>query len=102
MILLATSAPALAQSVSSSAQTSTSSMAAPAAGWRFRLTPYVWLPTINARIDYPVSGLPGGGGGGGGIGGGGGNGNGDNGGLLDGVIESEIGPNKYPPSSISR
>jgi len=100
MILLATSAPALAQSVSSSAQTSfgqtsTSSMAAPAAGWRFRLTPYVWLPTINARIDYPVSGLPGGGGGGGGIGGGGGNGNGDNGGLLDGVIESEIGPNKY-------
>jgi hypothetical protein len=56
---------------------------ASASEWRFRITPYVWLPTINARIDYPVSSTPGGGAGGG------------SGGLLDGVIDSEIGPNKY-------
>ncbi len=99
-LALAIPASVAAQSISSSAQTSfgqpnAASTAASASEWRFRLTPYVWLPTINARIDYPVSGLPGGGTGGGGGIGGGGSGSGDSGGLLDGVIESEIGPNKY-------
>jgi hypothetical protein len=47
--------------------------------WRFALTPYVWLPTINAKIAYPLPG----GGGGAGIGDG------------DGLIDTEIGPNKY-------
>jgi Golgi SNAP receptor complex protein 1 len=34
--------------------------------WSFSLTPYAWLPTINANIEYP---LPGGGTGGGATGG---------------------------------
>jgi len=58
--------------------------------WAYALTPYVWLPTINANIEYP---LPGGGGSGGG--GTGGAGGGGSSGLLDGVIDTEIGPNDY-------
>jgi hypothetical protein len=48
--------------------------------WRFSLTPYIWLPTLNANISYP---LPGGGTGGGGTGG------------QDGSLGTEIGPNDY-------
>lgn len=65
-------------------------------GWRFSLTPYVWLPTINAKITYPVPALGGGPNGGGGSGGGGGgSGGGTAGGPLDGLIDAEIGPNQY-------
>jgi hypothetical protein len=71
-----------------------SAATAPADAWRFSLTPYVWLPTINAHINYPIPAPGGGGGGGGGAGGGAGGGVGS-GGLLDGLIETEIGPNKY-------
>ena len=77
-----------------------SSNASPAWGgssdtWRFSLTPYIWLPTINAKIQYelPPGGIGGGiGGGGGGIGGGGGSGGS---GIGDGLIATEIGPNQY-------
>lgn len=64
--------------------------------WSFSLTPYAWLPTINANIEYPLpgGGTGGGAGGGGGSGGGGGGGGGGSG-LLDGVIDTEIGPNDY-------
>ena len=51
--------------------------------YRFALTPYIWLPTINANINYPVSSLPNGG-------------NGGSSGLVpDGSLSSEIGPNDY-------
>jgi hypothetical protein len=60
--------------------------------WAFSLTPYVWLPTINAKIAYS---LPSGGGGGAIGGGGGGGGGGGSSGLLDGIVETEIGPNDY-------
>ena len=56
--------------------------------WRFSLTPYVWLPTINAKIEYPLPGIGGGGGGGGGTGGG-------IGAAPDGSLDTEIGPNRY-------
>jgi len=103
---LAAASPLAAQTtMSASPQTSFGQTAAPSAansGWRFSLTPYVWLPTINARIDYPVSALPslpslpnGPGNGGSGGGGAGGGSGGNSGTLLDGVLESEIGPNKY-------
>ena len=72
-VAIGCAAPAWAQPASGSAE-----------AWRFSLTPYVWLPTVNARIAYP---LPGGGGGGGGAGGGGG--------IGDGFLETEIGPNQY-------
>jgi hypothetical protein len=47
--------------------------------WRFSLTPYVWLPTINAHIDVPLPPIGGGGGGT----------------APDGSLETEIGPNRY-------
>ena len=53
------------------------------AEWRFSLTPYIWLPTVNAKIEYPLPGIGGGGGGGGAGAGPGGN------------LETEIGPNRY-------
>ncbi len=84
-VRLAAGAVALAVSAAAAAQPAAT---APADAWRFSLTPYVWLPTINAHIDYPI---PAGGGGGGGAGGAAGGG----GGALDGLIETEIGPNKY-------
>lgn len=74
---------AWAQTSTATPQTSfgqTAVNAASADAWRFSLTPYVWLPTINANINYPINGLPGGGVGGG---------------FLDGIIDTEIGPNKY-------
>jgi hypothetical protein len=51
--------------------------------YRFALTPYIWLPTINANINYPVSSLPNGGSGG------------PSGLAPDGSLNSEIGPNDY-------
>jgi hypothetical protein len=51
--------------------------------YRFALTPYIWLPTINAKINYPVSSLPNGGAGG------------PSGQAPDGSVDSEIGPNDY-------
>jgi len=51
--------------------------------YRFALTPYIWLPTINAKINYPVSSLPNGGAGG------------PSGLAPDGSVDSEIGPNDY-------
>ena len=84
---LAAAALAWAGATAAAAQTGAG---AAAEGWRFSLTPYVWLPTINARIDYPIP--PAGGGGGGG---GGGGSAGSGGGVTDGLIETEIGPNRY-------
>jgi len=52
-------------------------------GTQFSLTPYIWLPTINGKINYPVSSLPNGGAGG------------PSGQAPDGSIDSEIGPNDY-------
>ena len=47
--------------------------------WSFALTPYVWLPTINAKLNFPYGGS-----------------GGDGGGIhLPGFIQSEIGPNQY-------
>jgi hypothetical protein len=79
-----------------SAQQTSSSAASPASAkpmtfgsaatdpnaWRFALTPYIWLPTINANINYPVPSLPNGGGGSSGL-------------APDGSLNSEIGPNDY-------
>ena len=50
---------------------------------QFSLTPYIWLPTINANLNYPVSSLPNGGSGG------------PAGLAPDGSLNSEIGPNDY-------
>jgi hypothetical protein len=66
-VAIACAAPAWAQQPAGSAD-----------AWRFSLTPYVWLPTINADLAFP---LPGGGGGGGG--------------GQDGSFATEIGPNQY-------
>ncbi len=52
-------------------------------GTQFSLTPYIWLPTINSKINYPVSSLPNGGAGG------------PSGQGPDGSVDSEIGPNDY-------
>ncbi len=52
-------------------------------GTLFSLTPYIWLPTINSKINYPVSSLPNGGAGG------------PSGQAPDGSVDSEIGPNDY-------
>ena len=78
-VRLAAGALGLAVAAGAAAQSGTT---APADAWRFSLTPYVWLPTINAHIDYPIPPVGGGGGGGGG-------------GPIDGLIETEIGPNRY-------
>lgn len=56
---------------------------APDGEWRFSLTPYVWLPTVNATIEYPLPGIGGGGAGGGA------------GAAPDGSLDTEIGPNQY-------
>ena len=58
---------------------------APDGEWRFSLTPYVWLPTVNAKIEYPLPGIGGGGGGGGG----------GTGAAPDGSLDTEIGPDQY-------
>jgi len=58
---------------------------APDGEWRFSLTPYVWLPTVNAKIEYPLPGIGGGGGGGGG----------GTGTAPDGSLNTEIGPDQY-------
>ena len=50
---------------------------------QFSLTPYIWLPTINSKINYPVSSLPNGGTGT------------PSGQAPDGSVDSEIGPNDY-------
>jgi len=52
--------------------------------WRFSLTPYVWLPTVNAKVEYPLPGIGGGGGAAGGAGA-----------APDGSLDTEIGPNRY-------
>jgi hypothetical protein len=45
MVLAAGSGPAIAQVVSTPAQPAS-------AGWSFNLTPYVWLPTVRANLQY--------------------------------------------------
>ena len=67
---------------------SAESGSAPADGWQFAVSPYLWVPTINARINFPYNGGGGSGGSGGGSGGSGGS-------SSPGVIEAQVGPNQY-------
>lgn len=43
--------------------------------WRFAVTPYVWLPTINAHLDIALPPI--------------------GGGEPDAAVDTEVGPNRY-------
>ncbi len=44
--------PAAAQTQTGTSQTDTPQSAAPAPGWTFSLTPYVWIPTVDSAFRY--------------------------------------------------